>query len=64
MKTIDLKVRPIHHHLEPRVRAHIFLPGLVPSLAGVGCSPADFQVALLPPIPAMRSLSPHRGIPG
>jgi transposase len=25
MKTIDLKVRPIYHHLEERVRAHIFL---------------------------------------
>ena len=25
MKTIDLHVRPIHHHLETRVRAHIFL---------------------------------------
>ena len=25
MKTIDLKVRPIHHRLENRVRAHIFL---------------------------------------
>jgi transposase len=25
MKTIDLHVRPIHHHLEGRVRAHIFL---------------------------------------
>jgi transposase len=25
MKTMDLKVRPIHHHLEGRVRAHIFL---------------------------------------
>jgi transposase len=25
MKTVDLKVRPIHHHLEGRVRAHIFL---------------------------------------
>jgi hypothetical protein len=24
-KTIDLKVRPIYHHLEARVRAHIFL---------------------------------------
>jgi len=24
-KTIDLHVRPIHHHLEDRVRAHIFL---------------------------------------
>jgi len=24
-KTVDLKVRPIHHRLEPRVRAHIFL---------------------------------------
>jgi transposase len=24
-KTMDLHVRPIHHHLEPRVRAHIFL---------------------------------------
>jgi hypothetical protein len=24
-KTVDLKVRPIHHHLETRVRAHIFL---------------------------------------
>ena len=24
-KTIDLKVRPIHHHLDPRARAHIFL---------------------------------------
>jgi transposase len=24
-KTIDLKVRPIHHHTEDRVRAHIFL---------------------------------------
>ena len=24
-KTVDLKVRPIHHHLENRVRAHIFL---------------------------------------
>lgn len=25
IKTMDLKVRPIHHHLENRVRAHIFL---------------------------------------
>jgi hypothetical protein len=25
MKTVDLKVRPIFHHLEPRVRAHVFL---------------------------------------
>jgi hypothetical protein len=25
IKTVDLKVRPIHHHLEPRVRVHIFL---------------------------------------
>jgi hypothetical protein len=25
MKTIDLQIRPIHHHLEGRVRAHIFL---------------------------------------
>lgn len=25
MKTLDLHVRPIHHHLEDRVRAHIFL---------------------------------------
>ena len=25
LKTIDLKVRPIHHRLEGRVRAHIFL---------------------------------------
>lgn len=25
LKTVDLKVRPIHHRLEPRVRAHIFL---------------------------------------
>ena len=25
LKSIDLKVRPIHHRLEPRVRAHIFL---------------------------------------
>jgi len=25
MKTIDLHVRPIHHHLEGRVRSHIFL---------------------------------------
>ena len=25
MKTVDLKVRPIHHHLEDRVRCHIFL---------------------------------------
>jgi transposase len=25
LKTTDLKVRPIHHHLEGRVRAHIFL---------------------------------------
>jgi hypothetical protein len=25
MKTVDLKVRPIHHHLEERVRCHIFL---------------------------------------
>jgi len=25
IKTMDLKVRPIHHHLEDRVRAHIFL---------------------------------------
>jgi transposase len=24
-KTLDLKVRPIHHNTEPRVRAHIFL---------------------------------------
>ncbi len=25
LKSIDLKVRPIHHRLQPRVRAHIFL---------------------------------------
>lgn len=25
LKTVDLKVRPIHHHLEHRVRAHILL---------------------------------------
>jgi transposase len=25
MKTVDIKVRPIRHHLEKRVRAHIFL---------------------------------------
>ena len=25
LKTMDLKVRPIHHHLEGRVRSHIFL---------------------------------------
>ena len=25
IKTVDLKVRPIHHHLASRVRAHIFL---------------------------------------
>jgi transposase len=25
IKTVDLKVRPIHHHLEGRVRSHIFL---------------------------------------
>lgn len=25
LKTVDLLVRPIHHHLEDRVRAHIFL---------------------------------------
>lgn len=25
MKTLDLHIRPIHHHLEGRVRAHIFL---------------------------------------
>jgi transposase len=25
LKSVDLKVRPIHHHLETRVRAHIFL---------------------------------------
>ena len=25
MKTLDLKVRPIYHHIENRVRAHIFL---------------------------------------
>jgi hypothetical protein len=24
-KAVDLRVRPIHHHTEPRVRAHIFL---------------------------------------
>jgi hypothetical protein len=24
-KTVDLKVRPIHHHLAERVRAHVFL---------------------------------------
>jgi transposase len=24
-KSVDLKVRPIHHHLEDRVRAHVFL---------------------------------------
>ena len=28
MKTVDLKVRPIHHHLEGRVRAHVFLCAL------------------------------------
>lgn len=25
LKTVDLKVRPIHHHLEDRVRTHVFL---------------------------------------
>jgi transposase len=25
MKTVDLHVRPIHHHLEERVRAHVSL---------------------------------------
>ena len=25
LRTVDLKVRPIHHHLEGRVRAHIFV---------------------------------------
>jgi transposase len=25
LKTVDLKVRPIHHHLEDRVRSHVFL---------------------------------------
>ena len=25
MKTVDLKIRPIYHHLEKRVKAHIFL---------------------------------------
>ena len=25
MKTLDLKIRPIHHRLAARVRAHIFL---------------------------------------
>src|SRR5690606_21963336 len=25
LKTVDLKIRPIHHRLERRVRAHIFL---------------------------------------
>ncbi|MEN9376626.1 MAG: hypothetical protein RL710_1783 [Pseudomonadota bacterium] len=25
-RLVALKVRPIHHHLENRVRAHIFLP--------------------------------------
>ena len=25
LKAVDLQVRPIHHHTEPRVRAHIFL---------------------------------------
>src|SRR5574337_291514 len=25
MKNVDLKVRPIHHHLEDRVRSHVFL---------------------------------------
>jgi len=25
LKTVDLKVRPIHHHLEDRVRAHVLL---------------------------------------
>jgi hypothetical protein len=25
LKTVDLKIRPIHHRLEGRVRAHIFL---------------------------------------
>lgn len=25
MKTVDLKVRPIHHHLDKRVRSHVFM---------------------------------------
>ncbi|MFC1526267.1 IS1634 family transposase [Candidatus Latescibacterota bacterium] len=25
MKTVNLRIRPIHHHLEKRVRAHVFL---------------------------------------
>ena len=31
-KTIDLKVRPIHHRLADRVRSHIFLCMLIPIL--------------------------------
>ena len=25
MKSIDLQIRPVHHWIEPRVRAHVFL---------------------------------------
>jgi hypothetical protein len=35
--------------------------GAIPQRTG---APADFQVAALPPIPLLRSLSPHRGVPG
>jgi transposase len=33
LKSVDLKVRPIHHHLEDRVRAHVFLCGVLRGVA-------------------------------
>lgn len=45
MKSIDLHIRPIHQHLEGRVRAHIFSPRcFVPPVAcSVGILPQASQ---------------------
>jgi transposase len=47
MKTIDLHIRPIHHHLADRVRAHIFLCMLAYYLLrGVAYAPGVARVAV------------------
>ncbi len=50
MKTVDLDVRPIHHRLAPRVRAHVFLCMLAYYVAcrHLGAQPAPSPVGRPP----------------
>ncbi len=67
MKTVDLKIRPIHHHKAERVRAHIFLcmlayyvewqmrTGLAPMLFDDDDKPAGEALRLSVVAPAQKS---------